>query len=158
MKRSSIALALFVLASSAASAQVTPGGPPVKLNQEQATELNLARLEQLWSNALMRRDRAMIERTLGPKFVYTLNDTMQYRPEFVAALLAPGDIITEARVDSVEVQAAGNIGVVTGWRTIIGRGAQGMFERRYRFTDTWMPRSGTWQMLAAHDYLVPPRK
>ena len=157
MKRSSIALALFFLASSTASAQVAPGTPgaPVKLNQEQATELNLTRLEQLWSNALMRRDRAMIERTLGPKFVYTLNDTMQYRAAYVAALLAPGDIITEARVDSVEVQAAGNIGVVTGWRTVIGRGAQGMFERRYRFTDTWMPRSGTWQMLAAHDYLVP---
>ena len=73
-------------------------------------------------------------------------------------LLGPGDIVTEARVDSVEVQAAGNIGVATGWRTIIGRGTQGPFERRYRFTDTWMPRSGTWQMLAAHDYLVPIKK
>lgn len=161
MKRSSIALALVLVASSPhfvggeLMAQVAPT-PPVKLNQEQATELNLGRLEQLWSSALMRRDRAAIERTLGPKFVYTLNDTMHYRSEYVAALLAPGDIITDARVDSVEVQAAGNIGVATGWRTISGRGAQGPFERRYRFTDTWMPRSGTWQLLASHDYLVPP--
>ena len=158
MKGPMIALALLVVASSAAHAQVppVPGAPPVKLNQEQATEQNLARLEQLWTMALQRRDRAAIERTLGPKFVYTLNDSMRYRPEYVAALLGPGDIVTEARVDSIEVQAAGNIGVATGWRTIIGRGPQGPFERRYRFTDTWMPRSGTWQMIAAHDFLVPP--
>jgi hypothetical protein len=158
VKGSKIALALLVAASSAAQAQVppAPGAPPVKLNQEQATEQNLARLEQLWTNALQRRDRAAIERTLGPKFVYTLNDSMRYRPEYVAILLSPGDIITEARVDSIEVQAAGNIGVATGWRTVIGRSTLGPFERRIRFTDTWMPRSGTWQMIAAHDYLVPP--
>jgi len=154
VKRSLIALALILVAGKLmAQVAVTP---PVKLNQEQATELNLARLETLWSTALMRRDRAAIERTLGPKFVYTLDDTMRYRSEYVAALLGPGDIITDARADSVEVQAAGNIGVTTGWRTVVGRNAQGPFERRYRFTDTWMPRSGTWQLLAAHDYLVPP--
>jgi hypothetical protein len=154
-----VALALLVFAGSAARAQVppgTPGAPPVRLNQEQATEQNLARLEQLWTTAQQRRDRAAIERTLGPKFVYTLNDSMKYRPEYVAILLAPGDIFTETRVDSIEVQAAGNIGVATGWRTVIGRNQLGPFERRYRFTDTWMPRSGTWQMIAAHDYLVPP--
>ena len=32
------------------------------------------------------------------------------------------------------------------------------FERRYRFTDTWMPRSGTWQMIAAHDYIDPLKR
>jgi hypothetical protein len=159
VKRSVIVLACLAVASSAGLAQVQPpGSPPVKLNQEQATEQNLVRLEQLWSIALMRRDRSAIERTLGPKFVYTLNDSMRYRPEFVAALLAPGDIITDAHVDSVEVQAAGNIGVATGWRTISGRGAMGPFERRYRFTDTWMPRSGTWQMIGAHEYIDPTRK
>jgi hypothetical protein len=158
VKRFSVAVALVALAGSAATAQVPPGQPPVKLNQEQATEQNLVRLEQLWSIALMRRDRSAIERTLGPKFVYTLDDSMRYRPEYVAMLLGPGDIIADARVDSVEVQAAGNIGVATGWRTISGRNALGPFERRYRFTDTWMPRSGTWQMIAAHEYLVQPKK
>jgi hypothetical protein len=153
LKRIFLSFALLLAATAAASSQAPV--PPPKLNQEQATEQNLARLEQLWTSALMRRDRAAIERTLGQKFVYTLNDSMRYRPEYVAALLAPGDIITDARVDSVEVQAAGNIGVATGWRTIWGRGAQGPFERRYRFTDTWMPRSGTWQMIAAHEFLIP---
>ncbi|HET9424480.1 MAG TPA: nuclear transport factor 2 family protein [Gemmatimonadaceae bacterium] len=157
MQRSIIAVAFALGASSTAVAQaVPPGTVPPKLNQEQATQLNLARLEELWTNALMRRDRAAVERLLAPKFVYTLNDRLLYRPEYVAQLLAPGDIVADARVDSVEVQAAGNIGVATGWRTIAGRGREGPFERRYRFTDTWMPRSGTWQLIAAHDYLVTP--
>ena len=29
------------------------------------------------------------------------------------------------------------------------------FTRRYRFTDTWLKRSGQWQIIAAQDYLVP---
>ena len=159
MRRSVIA-ALLLLGAGSAGAQAAAGRgtvPPPKLTQEEATELNLARLEELWSIAILRRDRAAFERNLAPKFVYTLNDSMIYRPEYIARLLTPGDLITDARVDSVEVQAAGNIGIATGWRTISGRGRDGPFERRYRFTDTWMPRSGTWQMLSAHDYLVPKR-
>jgi hypothetical protein len=154
MRRSLIAL--LILAGSTATAQVVPPvAPPVKLNQEQATQQNLARLEELWAIALVRRDRSAFERTLGQRFVYTLNDQMLHRPEFLAQILAPADLITDARVDSVEVQAAGNIGVATGWRTISGRGRDGVpFERRYRFTDTWMPRSGTWQMIGSHEFLV----
>jgi hypothetical protein len=157
MRRSVIA-AVLLLGASSAGAQGSParGAAPPKLTQEEATELNLVRLEELWAIAILRRDRAAFERNLAPKYVYTLNDSMIYRPEVISRLLAPGDLITDARVDSVEVQAAGNIGIATGWRTISGRGRDGPFERRYRFTDTWMPRSGTWQMLSGHDYLVPP--
>lgn len=154
--RRSVTAALLVAATSA-GAQSTPpsGATSPRLTQEQATQLNLVRLEELWAAALLRRDRAAFERTLAPRFVYTLNDTMRYRPDYLASILSPVDLITDARVDSVEVQAAGNIGIATGWRTISGRGKDGPFERRYRFTDTWMPRSGTWQLLSAHDYLVP---
>lgn len=158
MRRTCIALVFSSIAGSTAFAQAVPPAVPPKLNQEQATELNLARLEELWTSALMRRDRAAFERTLGQKFVYTLNDQLLRRPDYIARLLAPGDAILLARVDSVEVQAAGNIGVATGWRTISGRGPTGPFERRYRFTDTWMPRSGTWQMIAAHDFIDPLKK
>lgn len=154
MSRSLIAILITAIASSTGLAQAVPATPPVKLTQEQATQLNLARLEELWAIALIRRDRAAFERMLAPKFVYTINDTLVHRPEYVVRLLTSGDLVADARVDSVEVQAAGNIGVVTGWRIISGRGRDGPFERRYRFTDTWMPRSGSWQMISGHEYLA----
>ena len=31
----------------------------------------------------------------------------------------------------------------------------GAFERRYRFTDTWVKRGGRWQIVAAQDYVAP---
>lgn len=156
MRGSVIVMAALLVASSA-GAQLPGATVPPKLTQEQATQQNLVRLEELWTIAILRRDRSAFERTLGPKFVYTLNDSMKYRPDYITSLLMASDvIITDARVDSVEVQAAGNIGVATGWRTISGRSREGPFEHRYRFTDTWMPRSGTWQMIAAHDFLVTP--
>jgi hypothetical protein len=36
-----------------------------------------------------------------------------------------------------------------------GRSGGKPFERRYRFTDTWLQRSGRWQIIAAQDYLLP---
>lgn len=157
MRRFTIAAGLVVIAAGSASGQgIPPGGTtPPKLTQEQATQQNLARLEELWAIAVLRRDRSAVERTLGQRFVYTLNDSLVYRQDYVTAVLMPLDVITDVRVDSVEVQPAGNIGVTTGWRIVSGRGKDGPFERRYRFTDTWMPRSGTWQMIASHEYLVP---
>jgi hypothetical protein len=36
-----------------------------------------------------------------------------------------------------------------------GRGPDGAFDRRYRFTDTWVRNGGRWRIVAAQDYLVP---
>src|SRR5258707_399854 len=36
--------------------------------------------------------------------------------------------------------------------------ATGSSLSRYRFTDTWVKRRGKWQIVAAHDYLVPPKR
>jgi len=45
--------------------------------------------------------------------------------------------------------------IVTGWLVVRGRGANGAFDRRYRFTDTWVKRAGRWQIVAAQDYVAP---
>src|SRR5712664_2551208 len=42
------------------------------------------------------------------------------------------------------------------WQLVVrGRGANGAFDRRYRFTDTWVKRAGRWQIVAAQDYVAP---
>lgn len=143
-------------ASSTGFAQAAPAVPPVRLTQEQATVATLTRLEELWSFAIMRRDRAAFERTLSPKFIYTQNEQLVRRTDYIAGMLqGNGEIIADAHADSIEVHVFGNTGVVTGWRVVAGRGKDGPFERRVRFTDTWMPRSGSWQMIAAADYIAP---
>jgi len=55
----------------------------------------------------------------------------------------------------MNVHRFGTTAIVTRWLVVGCRGPQGKFSRRYRFTDTWVRRGGRWQIVAAHDYVVP---
>jgi hypothetical protein len=147
-----------VLFASSASAQGTaaPVKPP-RMSAIDATISTVTKLEDSWAAGLIRRDRSTFERILAPKFVYTEDSVMMDRATTLRSLLG-SDIVTEAHNDSMEVHIFGNVAIVTGWLTVKGHNKDGEFEHRYRFTDTWMPRSGSWQIVAAHDYLVPAKK
>lgn len=144
------------LISSMAPAQATPVKPP-RMTSAEATTSTVTKLEDSWAAALVRRDRSTFERILAPKFVYTEDSTMMNRATVLRALLG-SDIVTEAHNENMEVHIFSNTAVVTGWLVTKGRGKDGPFERRYRFTDTWVPRSGSWQIVAAQDFLVEVKK
>ena len=145
---------MAILAGSTAAAQVKtqPGTAPKPTFAELATTV-VTKLEDSWASALVRRDRATFERILAPKFVYTEDTTTMDRATVLRALIG-GDVVTEARNDSMTVTLFGNTAIVTGWLVTKGHNKDGPFDRRYRFTDVWMPRSGSWQIVAAQDYLV----
>ena len=119
----------------------------------------LLALEDQWATGVVRRDRALFERLLAPRFVYTEDDKLMTRAEVIDGVASGPDTVTSARNDSMVVHRYGNsTAVVTGWLTLIGRGPTGAFTRRFRFTDTWLRRGTRWQVIAAHDYLVPSAK
>ena len=119
----------------------------------------LLALEDQWATGVVRRDRALFERLLAPRFVYTEDDKLMTRAEVINGVASGPDTVTSARNDSMVVHRYGNsTAVVTGWLTLIGRGPTGAFTRRFRFTDTWLRRGTRWQVIAAHDYLVPSAK
>ena len=71
---------------------------------------------------------------------------------FVLLLMAwAAGSLPDARQAGIVLSAT----LVTGWLVVRGRGKDGAFDRRYRYTDTWVQRSGRWQVVAAHDYLAP---
>src|SRR6266567_7098161 len=70
-------------------------------------------------------------------------------------ILAGTDTVKAAHNEDMRVHRFGQTAVVTGWLVVAGQGPNGPFDRRYRFTDTWVRRGGRWQIVAAHDYLVP---
>ena len=145
---------LAVLVASTLTAQKSPAKP--KPTFAEIATSTVIRLEDSWASALVRHDRPTFERLLAPRFVYTEDTTTMDRSTALRGILA--DVVTEARNDSMEVHIFGSTAVVTGWLTVKGRAKDGPFEHRYRFTDVWMPRSGSWQIVAAHDYLVPSVK
>jgi Domain of unknown function (DUF4440) len=115
----------------------------------------LLRLEDEWALALVHRDGAVFQRLLADRFIYTEDDRTMSRDDVLHEVVAGADTVMTARNEDMRVHRFGATAVVTGWLVTGGRGPSGPFDRRYRFTDTWVRRGGGWQIVAAHDYLVP---
>ena len=112
-------------------------------------------LEEAWAKAVVARDGATFKRLLAPGFVYTEDDRVQTGDQLTRDIVSGTDTVTEARNEQLETHAFDNTMIVTGWLVLRGRSGGKPFERRFRFTDTWVKRAGQWQIVAAQDYLVP---
>ena len=117
----------------------------------------LLRLEDDWALGLTRRDAVLFRRLLADGFVYTEDDRTVDRDAVLRDIVAGPDTVEAAHNEDMKVHRFGTTAIVTGWLVVGGHGSQGPFSRRYRFTDTWVRRGARWQIVAAHDYLVPAR-
>ena len=121
----------------------------------------LLRLEDEWAIALIHRDGAVFQRLLADGFIYTEDDRTMRRDDVLRDVVTGADTVTAAHNEDMQVRRFGETAVVTGWLVVGGHGPSGPFDRRYRFTDTWVRRGGRggrrgrWQIVAAQDYLVP---
>lgn len=165
MSRFLTAVLLAGLSATGLRAQATPpttlAGPAAGAAPDSGSHdpdpRTLLRLEDDWAAALVRRDAATFRRLLAEGFVYTENDRTSDRDAVLRDIVAGPDTVEAAHNEDMRVHSFGTTAAVTGWLVVRGRGAGGAFDRRYRFTDTWMRRGGRWQIVAAHDYLVPER-
>lgn len=144
------ALAL-VLSSASLEAQQPARGSAA------ATERTLLRLEDDWARALVRRDTATFRRLLAPRFVYTENADVMNADDVIRGVTGL-DRIEWAGNEDMKVHLYGGTAVVTGILAMRGTGKDGLFSRRYRFTDTWLYSGGRWRVIAAQDYLMPAAK
>jgi hypothetical protein len=133
--------------------------PALAAQQKAATAspaAELIRLENQWTTGLVKRDRALFEKLLAPKFVYTENDQLMSRADVLHEVAEGSDRVTAAHNEGMVVHQFGpTTAAVTGWLVTSGKGKSGPFARRYRFTDTWVKGDQGWQIVAAQDYLVP---
>ena len=134
--------------------------PPLVAQQKAAsatlTATELVRLENQWAAGLVKRDRALFEKLLAPRFVYTENDKLMSRADVLHDVAEGSDRVTAAHNEGMVVHEYGpTTAVVTGWLIVEGRGTGGAFTHRYRFTDTWVKGPSAWQIVAAQDYLAP---
>ena len=127
----------------------TPGGA-----SPDTAARTLLQLEDDWAVALIHRDVAVFRRLLADGFIYTEDDRTVGRDAVLHDVVAGPDTVETAHNEDMRVHRFGATAVVTGWLVVGGHGPSGPFDRRYRFTDTWVRRGGRWQIVAAHDYLV----
>jgi ketosteroid isomerase-like protein len=146
---------LLVVSSLAwSSASVTAQQPktPAARTADERAALDL---EEAWAKAVVKRDAATFRRLLASGFTYTEDDRMQTGAQLMRDIVSGSDSVTEAHNEAMETHSFGNTMIVTGWLAMRGRSGGKPFDRRYRFTDTWLKRGGQWQIIAAQDYLVP---
>jgi ketosteroid isomerase-like protein len=119
------------------------------------TERELYRIEDAWAQAVVRRDAKALGRLIAPKWTYSDESGLMDRDAGIAAFVSGTDTVTEASNADMRATVYGNAAVVTGILRMKGRGPKGRFDRRYRYTDTWVRMDGRWQAVASQDYLMP---
>lgn len=114
-------------------------------------------LEQDWNNALMKRDKAWFEKYYASDFsgISSTSANLANKAQEIA------DIVNDKGLELTEttdmnIRVEGNMAVVTGVFRTKGKDDKGVaYDRRARYTDTWIKRDGRWQAWASQGTVIP---
>jgi ketosteroid isomerase-like protein len=107
-----------------------------------------------WNQAEVQHDPAALELILTDDFVITEPDgTMQNKREHMAATKDTSYHYDLLVSENFRIKVYGTVAVVTGTYHEKGSSKGSHFDRRGRFTDTWIRLGRTWRCVASHDSL-----
>jgi ketosteroid isomerase-like protein len=143
------------LASAACLAMLLAcGAPTFGQAPDQAEEGQILALENAWNQAEVQHDPAALELILTDDFVITEPDgTMQNKREHMAATKDTSYHYDLLVSENFRIKVYGTVAVVTGTYHEKGSTKGSHFDRRGRFTDTWIRLGRTWRCVASHDSL-----
>ena len=149
MKAATAALALFVLWAAVPSAK---SGSAANANAE---EIRVLLLEAAWNQAEQKKDAHALNLLLADTLSYidydgTLMDKSQFLVSAKDRWLKPSQITNESTTAHIYGQSA----VVTGVYRETGNQKGKPYQRRGRFTDTWMKVGNSWQCVASQSTLI----
>ena len=162
MKIAPVIVALVIAAALGASAQ-TPDTKPKPAPAKPAdgsVEQTLMKIERDGLAALLKKDIAAFGRIFADDAVVITPDGS---PQTKAQLLADvksGDLVVESsEISDMKVRAYGDTAVVTYVTTDKGKFKGQDISGRYRWTDVFVRRAGTWQIVAGHGTPIqqPPK-
>ena len=121
---------------------------------QKGDEGQILALENAWNQAELQHDPAALELILTDDFVITEPDgTLQTKREHMVATKDTSYHYDALVSENFRVKVYGTVAVVTGTYHEKGSSKGSHFDRRGRFTDTWIRLSGTWRCVASHDSL-----
>ena len=123
------------------------------------TEANvLLYMENDWNEASKLKNTAWFERNYADDAsdVLSRNAALQTKSEAIASMKTDKTVLESLELSEVSPRVDGNFAIVTGVNRVRGRDDQGKsFDRRVRFTDTFIKRDGRWQVWASQGTLIP---
>jgi ketosteroid isomerase-like protein len=122
------------------------------------TEANvLLYLENDWNAASKKKDVAWFERNYASDAsdVLSRNGALQTKSEAIASMKTDKTVLESLELSEMNPRVDGNAAIVTGIIRVRGRDEQSKpFDRRIRFTDTFIKRDGRWQVWASQGTLI----
>ena len=120
-------------------------------SKSSSDEKELIKLEDGWSDAYVKADVAVLDRNDADDWTITGSDGSFSTKAQEIADLKSGDFKTTSFVhDERKVRVYGNAAVVTGRLTMKAQYKGKDVSGQYRWTNTWVKRSGHWQCVATH--------
>ena len=108
-------------------------------------------MENAWNQAELKNDAAAVRLLLADNFVMTVAEgTLYNKAQIVASVQDKSYAPSVLQSTDMVVHAFGSTAVVTGAYYEKGVDKGKAWERRGRFTDTWVYMSGRWQCAASH--------
>ena len=111
-------------------------------------------LENAWNAAELQHDPGALDQILTDDFVITEPDgTLQSKRAHMAFTKDKSYHYDLLVSEGFRIKVYGTVGVVTGTYHEKGKYKGKVFDRRGRFTDTWIKLNGNWKCVASHDSL-----
>jgi len=117
-----------------------------------ADEIQILALENAWNQAELHNDPAALKLILTDDFLITEPDGSLLNKQQHMASAADTSYHYDVLVsEGFRVRVYGSVAVVTGTYHEVGSSKRKHFDRRGRFTDTWLRFGTSWQCAASHD-------
>jgi ketosteroid isomerase-like protein len=113
----------------------------------------LAYMERDWNDAFKRGDSEWIEKNFAPysSEVSGRTGAISNKTQSVAAAKGSAGTFESLELSELSARVNGETAVVTGVNHVKGKDSAGKpFDRRLRFTDTFVKRDGRWMVWATH--------
>ena len=140
------AFSALILAIAVASA------PVGSAQDKKAIEAKIKEASKLWADAVTKKDPTVLDPVVADDFVGTSSKGKEHtKKEMSAAMKADTDTYSSAQDDNVKVHVfTDKVAIATGTTTEKGKDEDGKeFNRKYKWTDTWLERDGKWQIIAS---------
>ena len=118
----------------------------------------LAYMEMDWNNAYKMRDTAWFERNYAGDMseVDSSDGKIVGKKAAIAAMIADKTVIEWMMIEALNSRIEGNTAIVTSVLHAKGRNEKGeAFDRRTRYTDTFIKRDGRWMVWASQGTRIP---
>jgi ketosteroid isomerase-like protein len=111
-----------------------------------------------WTDASKRKDMALFERNIADDAtgISSRTGAIQTKSQAIESMRSDKSVIESIELLEPTVRVEGNAAVLTGINRVRGRDEQGKpFDRRTRFTGTYIKRDGRWQVWAFQGTAIP---